>query len=198
MLASVSYATQQVQDSIIYKGESYNLEPFIFEQYFAKHPKYAPEESINSSLWRGYTASFTITNDLLVLRDINTRTKGDENKSLKSDIFPNQEIPVMDWFTGILILGRGKEVPRSAFNGFRISFESYILLEVDKGRINREKRLTEKQVKPFIDKQWATYKKTDEYRNLLNRMKAGGYGDPEGDIQSYIILRDRIPKFYEE
>ena len=201
LTTSLCFATQQTPDNIVYKGETYCLEPFIFEQYFENHPEHAPEKSINSGLWRGFTTSFIITNNILVLDDIEGRSRDDENdqwKSLKNDIYPNQEFPPMEWFTGILILGRGEEVPRTELGGFRILFANYILLEVNQGKITREKRLSEKQVKPFIDKQWDAYKKTDEYKNLLSKLKSRGYGDPEGDLRTYIILRDRIPRFYEE
>jgi len=61
-------ATAQQPDVIMYKGKRYNLNSNPLEFYFKKHPDKRPKtDIINTSLWRGYVATFEVIKDQIYL-----------------------------------------------------------------------------------------------------------------------------------
>jgi hypothetical protein len=64
VLAICIFATGQISDKIIYKGEKSSLNTNPLESFFKKNPNLKPQPDIMSTgLWRGYIATFEIQND---------------------------------------------------------------------------------------------------------------------------------------
>ena len=146
-------ATAQMPDKIIYKGKEYALHSNPMEEYFEKYPDKKPKRGIMSTaLWRGYVAIFEVKDNQLLLKDIKIMV---ENESLKDkfstkwesvmmEIFPNQATIKIDWITGLLIIPHGKLV-NYVHMGYGSTYENYILLEISKGELQKEKKFGYKE-----------------------------------------------------
>lgn len=190
LLASVSsvLATAQISDRIEYKGEEYKLHTNPLELYFEKHPGKKPKtEIMSTALWRGYVASFAVTNGILRLKDIEIQVQVEKDgggfdyefKSVLKDVCPDGKPLSIDWFSGILVLPYG-DLKNYIHMGYASTYENYLLLEVDEGKIGKEKRLSAEEYDKFREKQFKAFKKTAEYRKLVREMKK------EGDTQKSI------------
>lgn len=99
-----NYATPQVGDRLIYKGDTITIYPFILEQYIENSPdKEQIYNNIKSSLlastacWRGFRALFEIRNDSLFLQKV--YGKADVDLFI---IFGKKDNIFVDWYSGIL------------------------------------------------------------------------------------------------
>ncbi len=70
------------------------------------------------------------------------------------------------------------------------TFENYILLEIAAGNLKRSKSFDHEQYDAFKERQFAEFKKTEEYRKLIKDMKkeSDGWDQPGMDsfIRSYV------------
>ena len=172
ILTAISvYATAQMPDKIIYKGNEYKLNCNPLERFFEKHPEKRPKTNCQSTaLWRGYVATFEVKDGNLFLNDIKIEYYDSNDKEMKSskwksvinDIFPNQKNIKVDWFTGLLVIPDGKMVDY-VHMGYSSTFEKYNILEIHKGSLTKEKHFNNKEYKKFKAKQFKYFKKTDEY-----------------------------------
>ena len=171
-------ATAQYPDKIFYEGKEYMLHSNPMEAYFQKFPDKKPSGGIiSSALWRGYVATFEITDGVLRLKDIEIRVDKSGSKSFDPEwksvietIVPKGEVLKIDWFTGLLVLPHG-EVVNYVHMGYGSTYEKYVLLEITKGILGRSKRFDYKEYEKFKDRQFAEFKKTDEYKKLVDDMK---------------------------
>jgi len=179
VFSSAVFGTAQYPDEIIYNGKKYKLNSNPMESYFEKHPDKRPKNGIESNeLYRGYIATFEIKNNQLYLKDIvinfrdTTDNKDYKTKkvSVKNEIFPNQELIKIDWMTGLLVIPVG-EIVNYVHMGYGSTYESYILLEINKGNFKQEKQFGYKEYELFKEKQFQAFKKTDEYKNLKAELK---------------------------
>ena len=162
------FATAQFSDYLILNGKKYSLHSNPLEEYFEEYPDNRPETSGRcSALWRGYVATFEIKNKKLVLNDIKIMIDSNKWKSAKREFFEKdktkdddeyykedykevkltwyQEVIaeftqkefVVDWFTGVLVLPYGKII-NYVHMGYASTFENYILLEIDEGKLIKE------------------------------------------------------------
>ena len=104
--------TPQTLDKIIYKGKEYVLLTYPMEIFFEKYPEKRPKNKVQSTgLTRGYVATFEIVDDQLYLKDIEIIVveRSEEKpvsvnwKSVKNEVFPNQDLVKIDWITGRLV-----------------------------------------------------------------------------------------------
>ena len=79
-------------------------------------------------------------------------------KNVLKEIFPNQQLIKVDWITGLFVLPTGKIVKGVQRYGDKPTYENYILLEIDKGILKKEKQ--------FNHKEFDEFKETDEYEKL--------------------------------
>lgn len=187
-------ATAQRPDKIIYQGKEYALHTNPMEAYFEKHPDRMPKTGPRSTnLWRGYVASFAVTNGLLQLRDIEIMVRVEKEdggsdygfESVIKDVCPEGKPLVIDWFSGILVLPYG-DLKSYVHMGYASTYESYILLEVNEAKIGKEKRLSAEEYETFRDRQFKAFKNTDEYKKLVRRLKKEG--DTEDSIDSFLRI----------
>lgn len=177
MIPAYALATAQYPDKIIYKGKEYRLHTNPMEAFFEKHPNRRPEGGvISSALWRGYVATFEISNGSLVLRDIEIEVPNPDKehdyvfKSVLEKVVPRGEILTIDWFSGLLVLPQGKVV-NYVHMGYGSTFERYTLLAVKNGIFNSERKFTFKEYEAFKDRQFRAFKKTEEYKRLVADLK---------------------------
>ena len=168
VFTSKVFGSTQNPEKVIYNGQIYNMY-YIFplEIYFDKFPDKFPKKGIRSSaLQRGYIATFEIKDNQLYIKDIEVDVFYDKMKnkemtlkegrpknikdiynrewkrvSVFNDVFPNQELVKVDWFSGRLVLSYGKVVTRS----FTPTFENYIFLEIENGNLKSEEHLTNEE-----------------------------------------------------
>jgi len=168
------FATAQYPDKIIYNEKEYALNSNPLEDYFETNPDKRPKGGIMSTgLWRGYVATFEIIDSQLYLKDIEIKVRDSTSKesyktrwkSVIKEVFPNQTQIKVDWLTGLLVIPHGKLV-NYVHMGYGSTYEKYILLEIDKGDLQREKNFKYKEYEKFKEKQFEAFKQTDEYKKL--------------------------------
>lgn len=178
------FATAQASDKILYKGKEYCLHTNPMEAFFEKHPDKKPEGGVMSTaLWRGYVATFTITNQTMQLRDIEIQIRVEKEKSkypyewksVLNELVPKGETLTIDWLTGILVLPDG-ELMRYVHMGYGSTYENYILIEVKSGKVTGKRELGHKQYELLKAYQFAEYKNTDKYRASFDELTKNGQG----------------------
>lgn len=188
------FATAQFPDKIFYNGKEYSLHTNPMEEYFKKFPDKKPKTGmVSSALWRGYVATFEISENALYLRDIQIEVrKADSDKPFETEwksflpeIAPAGQRLKIDWFTGILVLPHGKLV-NYVHMGYGSTFENYILLEIDRGDFKRAKDFDHKEYEAFKEKQFAAFKKTEEYKKLADDLKKRGDEYTDDFIDSFL------------
>ncbi len=193
-----TYATAQIPDKIIYNGKTYSLHNNPMENYFEKNPDKKPKSGlISSALWRGYVATFEVAGKEILLNDIQIEESVDDGDdsfqtrwtSVLNDVVPKGQKLKIDWLNGILVLPYG-EVVNYVHMGYASTYENYILLEVKEGSVGRSRELTNKEYEEFRERQFKAFKKTQEYKDLLAKMKNDGRDDEkfnEEFIKIFII-----------
>ncbi|MBN2695586.1 hypothetical protein JXR93_13070 [bacterium] len=179
------FATAQYPDNLIYNGENYSLHTNPLEGYFKEHPEKKPKgEVVSTALWRGYIATFEIDNNELILKDIVVEISDKSSnksfnvirKTVKNDVFSDNKRVLVDWFSGLLVIPYGKMV-EYVHMGYASSYENYIILEIDKGVLKKEKKFNIKEFEVFKERQFIEFKKTDEYKKLKEDFKKKGSSD---------------------
>ena len=184
------FGTIQIPDKLIYKGKEYDLHTNPLESYFKKYPDKRPDKNrfAATNLWRKYVATFEIIDNQLFLKDIEI-TNGDTIdkkgcyhtvwKSVLNEVFPNQELIKIDWFTGLLSLSYNE------VSDYRYAY--HILLEIENGEIRKEKTLGDyKKLKEFEEKQLQAFKETEEYEKIKAELKKSKDFKNKQDIDSFL------------
>lgn len=170
------FATAQGPDYLIIERDTLKLHCNPLETYFEKNP--LPENTIttiSTGLWRGYIAYFKLLNNKLIVEnvyklDYYKDSQGNSHEKLTSiyDIaFKKIKDFECDFYNGVLICPQGKTLDY-VHMGYSSVYENYILFEVKNGEIIKEVKLSNKE---FIDlklKHYENFKKSQEYKNLLN------------------------------
>ena len=152
---------------------------------------------MSTGLWRGYIATFEVTEGQVFLKDIHiqvwdsTAPKDSYTMKLVSvikDVFPDQTKIKVDWLSGLLVIPHGKMI-NYVHMGYGSTFQHYILLEIDKGDLKKEKNFGYKEYEKFRERQFEAFKKTEEYKKLKEKLKKEGDSDKfiEGFLKSYIV-----------
>jgi hypothetical protein len=199
LLTSLSvFATAQHPDYIIYKGKEYSMHSNPMEEYFEKYPDKRPKGGIMSTgLWRGYIATFEVADGQVFLKDIQIQVWDSAAKkaaydiklvSVLKNVFPDQTTIKVDWLSGLLVIPHG-EMIHYVHMGYGSTFEHYILLEVEKGDLKKEKNFGYKEYEKFRNRQFEAFKKTDEYKKLKEKLKKEGDSDKfiDGFLKGYIV-----------
>lgn len=148
-ITNAVFATSQIPDYLIYKGDTVALFSNPLEQYFKQTGK---RELINfvgcgsTACWRGYKAIWELKNDSLFLRQITSCHKhcgyeiknADLNKMFGTDnVFAN-------WFTGKLTIPQGKQLQYIHF-GYASIYESELHVSFKNGLKRTEKMFSNKK-----------------------------------------------------
>lgn len=181
LFVTQAFGTAQAPDKIWYEGKLYSMQTNPMEPYFEKNPGKLPKLKsgliiTSSNLWRGYIATFELTDGGLFLRDIEIQAPNPDKqhdyimKSVIDEVVPKGQRLKIDWFDGLLVLPHGKLV-NYVHMGYGSTFENYILLEIAAGNLKRSKSFDNKQYEAFKERQFAEFKKTEEYRKLIKDLK---------------------------
>lgn len=175
LFVTQAFGTAQAPDKIWYEGKLYDMQTNPLEPYFAKNPGKKPKtNSMTTSLSRGYIATFEFSNGGLYLRDIEMTILSTSQiyrfQSVLSEVVPDGQRLKIDWFNGLLVLPHGKPVSY-VHMGYGSTFENYVLIEIAAGEFKQARTFNNKEYEAFKDRQFAEFKKTDDYKKLVNDMK---------------------------
>lgn len=179
------FATAQYPDKIIYNGKVLKLHSNPLETYFKKNPDKRPKGGIMSTaLWRGYVATFEVKDNQLFLKDIEIEYRDTTSKesytykwrSVINEVFPDKKKIKIDWLTGLLVIPHG-ELVDYVHMGYGSTYENYILLEIDKGDLKKEKHFKYKEYERFKERQFQVFKQTDEYKKIKADLQKDGSTD---------------------
>lgn len=138
-----SFATGQIPDRLIYKGDTLSIFANPLEQLYdndSLRPKFFDDKEgcMSTACWRGYEAEWIIINDQLYLTGIfsccfyEDGIKADLNK-----LFGNKYIDgkvKADWFTANIIAPQGKEL-YYVHMGYGSLYEKELELQFKKGQL---------------------------------------------------------------
>ncbi len=193
-VAIKTYGTAQAADIIIFNGKEYFLFTNPLEKYFEEHPDKRPKRgNFLTALMRGYIATFEFKDNELILKDIeiyisdSLRENEPESEwvSVLDEVFPNQEVLKIDWWTGLLVLPFG-EVINCATMGYGSTYENYILIEINSGNLIKSLEMNYIEYEIFKEKQFEEFKKTDKYKEIFEKLKKYDY--PNEEIDDFIKL----------
>lgn len=104
------------------------------------------------------------------------------------EVFPDQKSFKVDWVNGLLVIPHGKMV-NYVHMGYGSTYEKYILLEIDQGKLKREKKFDYKSYETFRAQQFLAFKQTEEYRSVKAELQKDGSSDEYVDdfLKTYII-----------
>jgi len=135
------FATAQFPDILIYKGDTLSLFANPLEQLF-KDDTIAPklfgdkEGCASTACWRGYQANWELVNNELYLTGIYSCCY--DKDSIKADLkalfgekYQNGKVKA-DWFTGTIIVPKGKLV-YYVHMGYESIYEKELALKIKKG-----------------------------------------------------------------
>lgn len=108
---STAYATPQIGDLLIYKGDTIRVYPFLLDSFLHNHNTFFEEnKSIrlsSTACWRGYQSVFEVRNDSLFLQKI--FGAGKQEMDIIS-VFNKQDNVFLGWYTGTLTNPRNRQI----------------------------------------------------------------------------------------
>ena len=125
--------TAQIPDSILYENESLSLCDEPLSVWFQLNGmEKSPFQAASTANWRGYVATWEITNKRLYLIEIEGTFKDGSDGSLAA-LFPGFPDRVFaHWYSGRLRIPRGKLL-NYVHMGYASEYEQDILLDIDGG-----------------------------------------------------------------
>ncbi len=159
VISNTGFASPQLPDYLIYKGDTLPVYNLILEDYFSKINKSDQgdlfglkfRDGASFNCWRGYQAIYEIDNDSLFLTHIlscwelnDKRDSLDINESNKRldniflDKVKNNRV-FIDWFSDKISIPNGKLLRWDGV--FYKIFENEILVSIDKGKVIETKEL---------------------------------------------------------
>ncbi len=140
----ISFATGQVPDVIIFKGDTLSLFSNPLEEYLKKKKTRAINhytlESGSTACYRGYVATWEIKDNQLYLLKIKDCHYHDEKIKRKFDLIKEfgEKKVLAKWFNGKILIVRGKELVYF-HSGYSAIYEKEIELSISDGKITNEK-----------------------------------------------------------
>lgn len=182
VLASINaMASAQVPDVIIIDGRNESLDTSPLAPYLSAHPKVIPksDDPATDNL-RGYVATWEILDGKLFLRRIDVAFRNpraslnEESRIIKNvihKIFPDSRDLVAGWYSGALIIPRGKLV-KYVHMGYGSTYESYTIVTVDKGVVSKKLDLSAEDFAKYRESQFQAYKRTSEYATKFKEARS--------------------------
>jgi hypothetical protein len=168
-------ATSQEPDELLIDGELLDLETNPLRPLIRSGAIKIPKaDETWSSNWRGYTSKWELRGDQLLLRSINVVLRpvgGDKDAkpastNVLSSVFQGKSEVFARWYTGTLVLPRGK-VLRYVHMGYGSTYERYTILQFRLGVLTSRQDLASKQFEELRKQKFAAYRKTSEYAERL-------------------------------
>ena len=186
------FATAQAPDAIEINDVKYRLNTNPLKKYLIKINWEIPERaSISSANWRGYLASWKIKAGNLLLNDmtISVRSKTEEHSyddvSILESIFPNKKEIIADWYSGALIVPRGK-MTNYVHMGYGSSYEKYTVLRISQGVVKEHLDLVAAEFETYKKRKFQTFKETEKFQNELKNLTGGEYNWSEDEALDFM------------
>lgn len=172
------YATGQIPDYLIQGKDTLALHSNPLEAYFKDKP--LKDEIINetsTALWRGYIAYFQIIDNKLVVQDIykqdyfvdsNGKNQG-KLTSIYDIVFGQRKNFECDFYNGVLISPSG-EILNYVHMGYSSTYENYHLFEIKDGNLVKQEKLSAEEFTKLKWQHFEHFKKTNEYKTMLDEM----------------------------
>ncbi|MBD3190400.1 MAG: hypothetical protein GF308_07135 [Candidatus Heimdallarchaeota archaeon] len=152
--------TAQQPDLFIYKGKEYSLIGVDGRELFDPADYNIQPTMVSTACYRGYVCTYSISEDYLVLKNLQIRTdkpreinkkKPEKGKTGFSHEYSNLDLKID--FTGSLLIGKGFIQEMYVHMGFQrpISFETVRELYFEKGQLKEEKNLSKLMAKKRQD-----------------------------------------------
>jgi len=192
------YGSAQMADKMVYADSIYSMETNPLQQYLRLNPDKSPLAVVRpSSLLRGYVATFCITDSKLMVKDVEilSSTKTIANKdsfvwvSTMKTVNPDQDQLFCNWFSGFLILTKGKLVKRIHMS-YASTYENYILIKIIDGKKISEQSMTNDEYSKFKDVQFEAFKKTKDYELILEdwKKRKNSTGNPDDTFRLFVPM----------
>lgn len=144
------FATGQVPDYLIYKGDTVAIFSNPLEQFFEGTGKTELIDFVgcgSTACWRGYKAIWELKNDSLFLRQITSCHKdcGLEIKDADLNKMFGTDNVFAFWFTGKLLIPQGKRV-QYIHMGYASIYESELHISFKNGLKTNEKTVSNKKI----------------------------------------------------
>ena len=181
LAATSTMATVQVPDVIIIDGKNENLDTTPLAPYLSAYPNVIPKsDDPTADNWRGYVATWEILDGRLLLRKIdvafrNPKALPNEDariiKNVLHKIFPDSRHPVATWYSGALVIPRGKLV-KYVHIGYGSTYERYTIVTVNQGVVSRKLDLSAEDFAKYRESQFQAFKHTPEYATKFKEAKS--------------------------
>ncbi|GEM_PF-1046500 len=144
------YATAQVPDYLIYKGDTLPIFSNPLEQYFQKKGNRLLLDfvgCVSTACWRGYKAIWELKNDSLFLRQITSchQNCGIQTRDANLKLMFGTDRVFAKWFTGKIIVPQGKLV-QYVHMGYASIYEKELHLFFRNGINTKEKVISNKKI----------------------------------------------------
>lgn len=190
------FATAQVPDLMVIGKDTFLMHTNPLEIYLDSignrdFPDFVGGGS--TACWRGYQAVWRVENDSMFLDKIQSchRDEDDVDANLEKmfgDKFINGKVYAY-WFTGLIVLPHGA-IKNYVHMGYGSTYDKYLLLEINKGQFKQELTFNNSQYESFKSKQFELFKKTPEYKKIVEDLKKDGNRDEEfidSFLRSFVI-----------
>ncbi|MBL7765523.1 MAG: hypothetical protein JNJ58_05485 [Chitinophagaceae bacterium] len=190
------FATSQVPDLMVIGKDTFLMHTNPLEIYLDSignrdFPDFKSGGS--TDCWRGYQAIWRVENDSMFLEKIQSchRDEGDVDANLEKmfgDKLINGKVYAY-WFTGLIVLPHGR-LKNYVHMGYGSTYSKYMLLEINKGQFQQELKFNKRQYESFKTKQFELFKKTSEYKKIVEDLKKEGNGDEkliDSFLRSFVI-----------
>jgi hypothetical protein len=181
LVATNTIASVQVPDVIIIGGKNESLDTNPLAPYLSAHPKVIPKsDDPATDNWRGYVATWEILDGKLFLRKIdvsfrNPKAPPNEDpriiKNVIHKIFPDSKDLVAAWYSGALVIPRGKLV-KYVHMGYGSTYESYTIVAISKGVVAKKLDLSAEDFAKYRESRFQAFKRTPEYATKFNEAKS--------------------------
>lgn len=174
-----AFATAQQPDYLILDGEHLSLTTHPLAALVETGRINLPEPDEHwSSNWRGYVATWSITDDQLLLTKIDVLSKPEGARKrtdavsvdILPELFDGKTEVLADWFFGALVLPRG-EILNYVHMGYASTYERYTILHIAGGRLVSRQDLGAAQYERLRKERFAAYRKTAEYASILKKAR---------------------------
>ena len=205
LVAGNAIGTAQAPDVLIVDGEQQAIFTNPLTPWLQTHPDALPKDGIVSSgNWRGYIATWELAAGKLWLRKVEiaydnedkaaaakreAEHPGEEEtvwfgdyvqRNVIGRLFPDPRNVIADWYTGTLILPKGK-MTEYVHMGYGSSYERYTVVWVRAGDVTRQLDLSGAQFMELRKERYKAWQATDAYRKQLKELGEGGRDRDEID-----------------
>ncbi|MEO7254953.1 MAG: hypothetical protein ABIZ64_12050 [Casimicrobium sp.] len=152
IVASPVAATAQIPDELMIDGKRELLHTLpltgeLSDKYREQVLRKYSSEGRCTASWRGYVATWELKSNRLQLRSVHANPCSSQPVEIPlGELFPDRTKPIVaTWFTGTLVLPRGK-LKKYVHIGFESTFERYLILDVRAGKVLSRKLTNKKPV----------------------------------------------------